>query len=142
MKTTTELRAELAQAEEAERKAEAAQRKAQSEAWNAMTANPDNWEWRAIAQTYRTFGNVQLQGYSIAKRVKTEVLDAWKAKGFGTFSSDYENGRFLGMFYYRTSEGILTNEGGGHCVLNVPMLCNDEEWAAIGRGEIPLKYRR
>jgi hypothetical protein len=44
------------------------------------------------------------------------------------------------MFYHRTEEGILTNEGGGTHVLDTPRLCSDAEWAQILSGDVPAKF--
>lgn len=50
--------------------------------------------------------------------------------------------KWHGMVYWRTAEGILTEGGGGSCVLHTPLLCNDEEWAAICAGNPPTKFAK
>jgi hypothetical protein len=142
-----ELREELKKAEEHERKADEANRKKQSEAWELIQRDPDNWEWSvAPAKARKHFvsgNNEEVDGARVQCRIKPEILAKWLENGFGTFSLDYQDpNRWFGMVYHRTDEGILTQNSGGHCVLNEPMLCNDEEWAAILRNEIPMKYRR
>lgn len=142
-KTTEQLRAELAAAEAADRKQDDERRKAQSIAWEQITNNPDAWEWSVQpVEDKEWITKVVRHGARVSKRLKPEILAEWKKGGFSTFSANMQDGCWHGMFYYRTEENILTRRGGGTLVLNDPMLCNDEEWAAIVAGNIPLKYRR
>ncbi len=144
MKSTAQLREALALAEKAERQENEASRKVQYEAWKVIRDNADNWEWLVQPVGYDCHwpSKVITQGARISKRMKADVLEAWKADGLPTFSESTQDGCWHGMFYYRTAESILTHAGGGHLVLNDPMLCNDAEWQAILDGNIPQKYKR
>lgn len=135
------LRKQLAAAEQAMAAADRTARKAQSEAWEAITSNPDSWEWLITYDAYHAFMGETFQGARVSKRIYPHLLAAWLKNGPSTFSSDFqEEGRWFGMFYYRTDEGILTYEGGGYRVLRTPKLCNDDEWQAILDGNIPAKF--
>ena len=144
MPTISELEAALAIAREEAKATDKANRAAQSAAWTALMENPDNIEWNVTVVTREQWGSEPAhQGVNVHRRVKPALVKAWRAKGPSTFSSNYqEPGRWFGMFYYRTEEGILTHTDGGHCVLRDPMLCNDAEWQAIVEGNIPAKYKR
>lgn len=137
-----DLEAQLAEARAEEVAKEKAARKTQSDAWKLIMADPASFEWRVESDVYRSYDRPQRIGARVDKRVKPEILKAWLANGLPSSSSDFQQeDRWFGMFYYRTEENILTHDGGGHVVLQDPMLCNDEEWAAILAGDIPLKYR-
>ena len=140
----SELRARMADMEAEAKRLEATARAVQRERWAELIANPDNWEWRVIPTTWQGFTSEPiLVGARVEKRIVPEVLATWLDGGPGTFSSDYETpGRWFGMFYYRTDEGILTHEGGGNLILRDPRLCSDGEWAAILEGNIPAKFLR
>jgi hypothetical protein len=144
MPSADELRAALAAQERLEAEQDRENRKAQSAAWQAIIADPESWEWSVRPEKgYRGHGFERTQpGLAIMARVKPALVAQWRAKGFSTFSSDFQEGKWLGMFYYRTDEGILTHSGGGHVILNDPMLCSDEEWARMEAGDIPLKFQR
>ena len=132
--TLKQLRDQQAAIESAILTADRVQRERQSLAWNAITADPNNWEWSIHPKAF---------GAVVSKRVRPDMVRAWAANGLSSFASDFqEPDRWFGMTYYRTSENILTHQGGGHMVLNDPMLCNDDEWAAIVAGNIPAKYIR
>ena len=127
--------AEIKRLEQLAREQDNAKRKAQSDAWKAIEKCASNWEWHSTPSKDRLACRVD-------KRVKPALVAEWRAGGFSTFSSDYqEEGRWFGMWYYRTEEGILTSDGGGHCVLNDPMLCNDAEWEEILAGNVPAKFK-
>ncbi len=121
-------------------------RAAQQDAWEYLRKIPENWEWRAGPVSYAKASPfnrfADCEHCLVEKRLRVEVLEGWKQQGLSTFSSEWMEGRWLGMWYVRTEEGILTHEGGGHCILDDPRLCNDEEWAAICSGNIPEKFIR
>lgn len=144
MNTVEELKAQLAIAEKEARKADELARKAQQEKWQELCKVSDNWEWLVVENEYTKFiTQEKIKGASVNKRMKPEILKAWKAGGYSTFSSDMqEEDRWFGMFYYRTDENILTHDGGGHSVLATPKLCNDAEWEQILSGDIPEKFKR
>ncbi len=144
MKTSTQLALELAEAKAREEQEDRESRKAQSEAWQVLRDNPDNWEWECKVIREQVWPKDEwFDGVRVSRRMKPEVLAEWRKGGFPTFSDDYQRpDQWFGMVYKRTAENILTHTGGGHLVLNDPMLCNDDEWAAILAGNIPLKYRK
>jgi hypothetical protein len=141
MPSVHELEQMLEAARKQEQEQDSANRKAQQIKWGQITDTPDNWHWVVTPRSYQSWGKGTIQGAYIAKHLDADVLADWKRGGPSTFASDWDDGQSRGMFYYRTRENILTHEGGGHCVLNDPMLCNDEEWEKILAGVIPLKYR-
>ena len=131
---------ELAAAEDKQRRAD------QQAAWEYLRKIPENWEWRAGPVSYAKASPfnrfADCEHCLVEKRLRVEVLEGWKQQGLSTFSSEWMEGRWLGMWYVRTEEGILTHEGGGHCILDHPRLCSDEEWVAICSGNIPEKFIR
>lgn len=142
-KMIEQLEAELAAALQSKQNAERAQREAQQTAWAALVADKDSWEWRATPQRRQGFADdPQTNGLRVEARVKPAVLEAWRAGGLPTASSDLQEGRWLGAFYYRTDEGILTHKGGGHMILRDPVLCSDEQWTALEQGDVPRKWQR
>lgn len=142
-KTIEQLEAELQAALAAKRDAEALQRKSQSEAWRRLAADPASWEWHATPEKRQGFmDDPATSGLRISARIRPSLLHMWKEGGLPQFSTDAQEGRWLGMFYYRTEESILTHAGGGHMVLRDPVLCSDEQWADLERGIIPLKWQR
>ncbi len=142
MPTAEELRKMLKEAENAERDADELNREAQSAAWKVITENPDNYEWQVKEVSCLSFDNAII-GLSVSCRIKPLLIKEWSKGGYSTFSSDYQQiDRWFGMFYFRTDEGILTHEGGGHCVLKTPKLCSDIEWEKMRKGNIPLKFRK
>jgi hypothetical protein len=144
MPTANELREMLKKAEEDEQAEDRNKREAQTKAWKVITSNPDNWEWSITPETYSSYfqDSNKLVGLRISKRVNPEVVKEWEKGGFPTFSNDYHKPSIWhGMFYHRTDENILTNEGGGHCILKVPKLCSDKEWKEIEKGNIPDKFK-
>lgn len=142
-KTVEELREEIRVAEEALREEDRISRKAQSAAWEKMAGDPSSWEYMVTPSTYRCWSkDPERTGLRVQMRVKPELLKEFKEGGLSTFSSDYmEEGRWFGMFYYRTEEQILYHDGGGHCALKDVKLCSDEEWERISKGDIPEKFR-
>lgn len=127
--------AEIARLQQLARAEDVAKRKAQSDAWAAIVEQANSWEWHSTPSKDRLACRVE-------KRVRPSLVAGWWTGGRGTYSSDYqEEGRWFGMWYYRTEEGILTSGGGGHCVLNDPMLCNDVEWEEILAGNVPAKFK-
>lgn len=142
-KTIEQLQAELDAALAAKRTADEAQRDAQTAAWRLISGDSESWEWSCHPEQRQGFvGDPQTAGLRISARVKPALLEEWRKGGLPRFSTDAQEGCWLGMFYYRTDEGILTSAGGGHLVLRVPVLCNDKEWAALERGEVPLKWQK
>lgn len=139
-----ELEAALEAAKAARRKTDAERREAQDKAWSVLSRDPASWEWRSTpSKSSRFFDEPPQEGLRIECCIRPELLEAWRAGGPANITADASEGRWLGMFYIRTEEGILTQgEGGGRVVLNTPMLCNDEEWAGLELGLIPLKYQR
>lgn len=127
------IREQIAELERLEREQDREQRAKQSKAWEELANEPSNWEWRCTLSEDKIRCRVE-------KRIKPDVLAAWKVNGHSTFSSDFQRGDWLGMYYTRTEENILTKEGGGYCVLRDPMLCSDKEWQALCVGDIPAKY--
>jgi len=83
------------------------------------------------------FQGVTVEGLFIASQYLESEYKAFVEK-WGEFEVD--GGRPKGMFYYRTSEGILTCDGGGTYVLRAPVLCSDQQWAMLERGEIPESF--
>ena len=141
MSKVEELKAQLAAAE-AEVKAEReAQQKDREARWAAILRDPGSWEWRVTpCQRADFFTKEVVDGADIQRRVKPEIVAAWVAGGNG--APREEETTFRGMFYYRTDENILTQDGGGWHVLQTPKLCSDEEWNQILAGEIPSKFKR
>lgn len=146
-KTPNQIRIEwlrnlLAAAEAMEKEEQRKVRERQQKAWNELEADPNSWEWTAEPYTYKTFGSgTEIPGLRISRRVKPHILAKWRAGGHPTFSNDAMDGNWMGMFYYRTDEGILTHKGGGHCVLNDPKLCSNDEWNQMNAGIIPDKFK-
>jgi hypothetical protein len=141
MKTVAQLQQELKEAQDRERKASLDQEIAQDKAWSEITANPDNYEWKSYPQASRAWGVGRVSGTQVECRIVPSVLKAWMVNGRSMHSSDWQSpNRWFGMFYYRTDEGILTSNSGGWCVLKVPKLCSDAEWAEILKGNIPAKF--
>jgi hypothetical protein len=121
------------------REEDAACRKKQSEAWQLIIDNPDNWEWRSIATT-----NYDMRGkevVDICKRIKPDMLKEWKKGGFSTFASTFQEEGWFGANYGRTTEGILNNVGGGHLVIPVPKMCSDAQWEQLKMGIIPNELK-
>jgi hypothetical protein len=139
--TIAELEMKLAAARDRERDADEAKRKEQSEAWKVITANPDSWEWKVTPDEYKDWDAVKYIGAGVYRRVKPEIVAAWKQNGHAQFHYDSMDGNWHGMFYYRTDENILTNYGGGHCILKVPKLCSDPEWNELLSGKVISKFQ-
>jgi hypothetical protein len=142
MSKAEELREELTRLESEERNADEQRRASQSATWKVIFDNKDNWEWQVHETDYHMFDRETVKGVRVARRIKPALIEEWAKGGVARFSSGYEEkDRWFRMFYYRTDENILTSDGGGHCVLNVPKLCSDTEWEQIVSGIIPEKYR-
>jgi len=142
-KTIEQLETELQAAIAAKRDAERNQREAQTAAWRALSSDPASWEWHAKPEERQGFmGDPWTSGLRISARIKPALLEEWRKGGLPLTSTDAQEGRWLGMFYWRTDGGILTHSGGGHRVLNDPVLCSDEQWEALKRGEVPVKWQR
>lgn len=142
-KTIEQLQAELDAALAAKRTAEDQQRRTQTEAWRLLANDPASWEWRAAPQRRQGFASdPETKGLRIEARIKPAVLEAWRAGGLPQTSNDFQEGRWLGAFYCRTDEGILTQKGGGHLILRDPVLCSDEQWAALEQANVPQKWWR
>lgn len=137
-----ELRAKIAESQKQIQQLEDEKREEQSAAWDEITKNPSNWEWHIEPKIRKEFFTTEIMnGAQISKRIKPEVVKEWESKGPSTFSSDFQRiNQWHGMFYYRTDENIITEDGGGHVLLKTPKLCSDEEWAAILAGNIPAKF--
>ena len=142
-KTIEELEAALAAALAAKRAGDTARRESQSAAWRALTSNPDSWEWSITPQRRQGFmSDPQTDGLRVEARIKPALLEAWREGGPASTSSNVQEGRWMGMYYWRTDEGILTHSGGGTMVLRDPVLCSDEQWAGLAAGIVPLKWQR
>lgn len=142
-KTVEQLQAELDAAMAAKRSAEESQRQAQTDAWRALSSDPKSWEWHSQPEKRQGFmDDPQTTGLRISARIRPALLEEWRKGGPARLSSDAQEGRWLGMFYYRTDEGILTSAGGGHTVLRDPVLCSDAEWADLGQGIVPRKWQK
>lgn len=142
-KTIEQLEAELQAAIAAKRDAERSQHEVQTAAWRALSSDPTSWEWHAKPEERQGFmGDPQTSGLRISARIKPALLEKWRKGGLPLTSTDAQEGRWLGMFYWRTDEGILTHSGGGHLVLNDPVLCSDEQWRDLEQGIVPLKWQR
>ena len=137
-----ELRAALIEAEAVVKQEDEARRKLQQARWAEIIRFPGSWEWSVAPTTYRDFGGEIFIGARIMRRIKPEILGEWKQGGTATFHSDDMDGQWLGMFYHRTDENILTHIGGGHLILRDPKLCSDSEWSQILAGMIPMKFLR
>ena len=111
-------------------------RKERHSKWVAISENPDSWEWQAIPATgdrdwiKKTSGPV----CRILKRLKPDLAKDWPEKK--------DSISWHGMTYHRTEENILTSNSGGHCLLQTPMLCNDQEWQDLCNCKIANKYLR
>lgn len=143
MATVRELEEMLEQARLEEEVRDSERRQEQSRLWAAMYADPDSWEWESFPQRRKAFfrRELDLDETRVVRKLKASRLEQWKLGGPGMFSSNWEDGKARGMFYYRTDEGILTGSGGGYHVLDIPRLCSDAEWAEILAGRIPMKFR-
>ncbi len=145
-KTIEQLEAELQAtiaAIAAKGDAERSQREAQTAAWRALSSDPTSWEWHARPEERQGFiGDPQTSGLRISARIKPALLEKWRKGGLPLTSTDAQEGRWLGMFYWRTDEGILTHKSGGHMILRDPVLCSDEQWAALEQGDVPRKWQR
>jgi hypothetical protein len=142
-RTAAELRAELAKAERVEREVAEQNRRELLASWKAVTDQRDSWEWLMTPTTDTDLMTREKRdGLRISCRVKPEVVGEWmKAHDHKTTPNDRDSW-WQGMFYYRTSENILTHGGGGTHVLNSePKLCSDEQWAELVAGRIPDKFR-
>lgn len=140
MATIDELRAQLQEAEQAEALAESQRRIVEQAGWDAITDNPDSYEWRAAKPRYRAYGTPEgADEVAVECRIKPEVYEAFIASG-GMSRAFCLN--WHGMVYHRTEEDILTHGGGGSYILCDPMLCNDDEWQAIKAGNPAAKYRK
>lgn len=136
-----ELEAQLAAAKEEEKKKNEERQKVLCAKWKAIIEDPDSYEWFVEAKTRTHFvTGEKMVGAEVARRVKPSIVEDWEKAGNGGVHEDQK--QYRGMFYFRTDENILTHDGGGWYVLQDPKLCNDEEWAAIVSGNIPLKYRK
>lgn len=130
-------------AEEQEQEA----REQAKEIWQQIVSNQDNFEWTATAVGFvkpniftRYAGRPSV---FISKRLKPHVLEAWRERPVRiSLSNDYMDGRWQGMKYVLTDEGILTHEGGGTLVLDDPKLCSDVEWQELCSGRVPAKFIR
>ena len=131
---------ELAAAEDKQRRAD------QQAAWEYLVRIPENWEWQTSSRAYAKVSPFHrftgCEHCLVEKRLKADILEKWKSQGLSTFSNEWMDGRWLGMWYVRTEEGILTHEGGGHCILDDPRLCSEDEWDALCSGNIPEKFIR
>lgn len=135
-----ELKAELAKEEQKLREEEKKKQEEQAKRWKEILTNPDSFEWKV---ELGKFGEGGKESAWVTRRVKPEILSAWKEGGFSSYSDNYQCANYwVGMHYYRTDENILTYEGGGTRVLNTPKLCSDEEWEKILANDIPMKFRK
>lgn len=130
-------------AEEQEQEA----RERAKEIWQQIVSNQDNFEWTATAVGFvkpNIFTRYAGRPYVfISKRLKPHVLEAWRERPVHvSLSNDYMDGRWQGMKYVLTDEGILTHEGGGTLVLDDPKLCSDAEWQELCSGRVPAKFIR
>lgn len=114
--------------------------------WRELKAEPENWIWYAsesqIMMPDRFTRYAGRPCVYLTKRLRPEVLRAWKIGGTGTLSEAFMDGEALGMCYILTDEGILTHEGGGQVILDTPRLCSPQEWEAICAGSPPAKFIR
>lgn len=141
-----DYQAEIDRLRELQEEEQANLRKRKWKEWQALIANPENWIWQAEEpQTIQPNVFTRYAGrpcVRLVKRLRPEALQAWKVGGTGTLSKAFMDGETLGMRYILTDEGILTHEGGGHCILDTPRLCSPQEWEAICAGNPPTKFIR
>lgn len=137
-------REEIARLEQLARDEDNTKRAAQTLAWAAIAADKSNWEWLIIPTEYPDWNNAQtkISGVMVKSRVRPDVLAKWKEGGHATLSNDWMDGKWLGMFYYRTEENILHHMSGGYLILKDVQLCSDEQWESILQGNIPAKFIR
>ena len=141
MRESDRLREQLKQAEAREYQERKEAEQAQYLAFQEIIQDQRNFEWLSTPKTYHSLSE-QFEGVQVQRRLKPEILEAWKGNGPASFSSTLAEGIWVGMFYYRTDENILTRAGGGYRVLKDPKLCSDEEWERICSGDIPEKFKR
>lgn len=136
-----ELEARLKAAKEEEKRENEKRQKVLRAKWRVILDEPSSYEWLIEPKTRTHFvTGERLIGVDVSRRVKPSIVEDWEKAGNGSVDPDQK--QYRGMFYFRTDENILTHDGGGFHVLQVPKLCNDEEWAAIASGNVPLKYKK
>lgn len=123
-----EVRNARIKATEKEREAEA------NAAWALISRQ---FEWRATPKKWQDWVTKEPRdGVHVWRRVRPDLYAAFKAK----YGERSQADKWDGMQYIRTSEGVLTDDGGGMHILKVPLLCPDEDWALILAGKIPERY--
>jgi hypothetical protein len=106
----------------------------------AIQADSANWEYRAEPKQLRLFNNTTIDGLYITRVLSPKVVQQFTNENTPLHVVIDQTPK--GAFYYRTDEGILTTEGVGSYILQVPKLCSDAEWEQMKKSNIPNKFKK